>query len=208
LSGFSTLTDSIAFSNTQMTITSVSGAYTLNAMVQDQCGNLVTPSAFRIWVKTKPPVATLGIIPHQFVNSPVFEVAPNSMSELIPARTVVSEADAMAMWQSSMIESNRMVKLAPTPEGMPTTSQGTGALSGWRLNQPIRPGGIPLNVNVPSSSSSNWVDDSTTVYIQDSCGNISNPTPINGKRSDPAEGRLTPTPRNIGVVERELRLTA
>jgi len=29
-----------------------------------------------------------------------------------------------------------------------------------------------------------------------------------GKRSDPSEGRLTPTPRNIGVVDRELRPTA
>ena len=75
----------------------------------------------------------------------------------------------MAIWQNGINEGNRMVKLAPTPEGMPSVGQGSGVLSGWRLNQPI----LPSGTGITFSSASGWVNQSAQVIVQDVCGNIS-----------------------------------
>jgi len=159
ITGWNTLgTESQTFNADDLTLSEVSGAYTLTATWADKAGNLTTPTDLsHIWVDTVAPQAHIGWMPTLFADEKRFRVANDEAVQVSPARLIVATADTQVLIQDGA-SGDECLKLVSTPEGFPSAENaGSLVISAWRLPTPLQlhshdSGEMPVLVHVRDAS--------------------------------------------------------
>ncbi len=179
MSGFGSLQDSVEYNPLDFSVSYYRGRYTAQLTLTDRAGNQsVNSSVFNLWVKTKPPMAKVGIIPYQFgtpietSNFGLFKYADDGWSETNPGRYIVTTPDTMVAWVSSptnpmqagqtpvdptqVAPTQVMLRLVTSNAGLTTGM--SGALPAWLMYN-----GIDLPIEGSASQSFGIMDNAGNV---------------------------------------------